>query len=542
MKYIVGLIVSVNLLTSTITYTPQRALRGRDYLDNGQTCNLPHRVLPKTTRQAILVDSSGNAYTAWTNTQCCLALEPNIGGLQFVCRHYSPTGHLNVHQSNAYMAFWVHDMQVYQAEYGNARYPTSVASSSGPHIGFPILDPHTGYWGHMGAQWCDVGWYSSFWASPVDLSGDIGAPRSVGVELPTGDLVFVCDEINGLLPYYTTSPDLISVTLRTTVSSGNLATNSHLWGIDCNGGICYVFWYDLTDVSVWYRATTDGISWTPATEWELTYPSPYASNVFGLSQMAVTDAGNPVLVFDLSDGNDLTYPYSSKVYVSNASGASPIEVSNNGYGVWSYPTICTGGSNIAVIMQVAMDTTLIDSFARHDIFCTSSDDGGSTWSAPYNLTAGVIERPGVPQCAKRMNPASGYAYYFYGVNLVEDHDPYFHIVYDPEGSDPHAWYVGGLAWSGVENAVTIPSRLNLNVRPNPSSGFSNVYYSLTKTGNISLGIFDRLGRNIRTVEPARKTAGTHSLDLDTSELVVGTYFLVLDTEDGTISRSFVVVR
>jgi hypothetical protein len=161
--------------------------RDRDFIDNGGSANQPHRVL-SVNRQAQLVDSSGNAYSAWTNIQNCLAYNPSLGGLEFINRHYSPTGHLNLHQADAGMTFWVHDMEIYQAEYGNARYPTSVASTDA-HTGFPILDPGTGTWGHMGAQWCEGGWYSSFWAAPVDLSGDIGSPRSIGIELPTGDIV-----------------------------------------------------------------------------------------------------------------------------------------------------------------------------------------------------------------------------------------------------------------------------------------------------------------------------------------------------------------
>jgi len=509
--------------------------RGRDYIDDGSSANQPYRAL-SINRQAVLVDSSGNAYSSWTNIQNCLAFNPTLGGLEFVCRNFNPTGHLNAHQADAGMTFWVHDMEIYQAEYGNARYPTSVASTDA-HTGFPILDPGTGTWGHMGAQWCEGGWYSSFWASPVDLSGDIGSPRSVGVELPTGDIVFVCDEVNGLLPYYTMSADL-----QTTVSSGNLASNSQLWGIDCNGGVCFVFWYDLTDLSVWYVSSTDGVTWTTAAQWALTYPSPYTSNVLGWPQMAITDAGDPVLVFDLSDGNDLTYPFSSKVYVSTASGATPVEVSNDGYGVWSYPTIAAGGGDITVVMQCAMDTTLIDSFARHDIWTTSSLDGGSTWSAPLNLTDGLTERPGLPQCAKRVDATNGNFFYFYGVNLAEDHDPYFHCNYDPEGLDPHAWYVGLHPYGIEENVVETPSRLALDVRPNPVSRHTSISYALTTAGDVSLRIFDLLGRNVSTVETSHKNAGVYALNLDTSELANGTYFLILDTDTGKITRSFVVVR
>ena len=522
------------LLMSLVWAVP----RGRDYIDDGSSANLPHRSL--SSRQGTqLVDSSANAYSAWTNIQSCLAFEPTIGALQFVCRHYTTSGHLDVHQADAAFSFWVHDMEVYLAEHGNARYPTSVASDNGPHIGFPILDPITGTWGHMGAQHCAGGWYSSFWSSPVDLSGDIGSPRSIGVKLPTGDLVFVCDNTDNTIPYYTMSADL-----NTTLASGNLASNSQIWGIDCNGGVCYVFWYDVTDLSIWYVSSTDGITWTTATQWVLTYPSPFASNVLNWPQMALTDAGDPILIFDLYDGNDVTYPFSSKVYVSNASGATPVEVSDNTYGVYSYPTIAAGGGNVVVIMQVAMDTTLLDSLAYHDVFCRASDDDGATWDYWVNLTESVTERTGLPQAAKRLDATNGNFFYFYGVNQLVDHDPYWHCAYDPEGLDPHAWFV---CWNEIplgiaENESKTPSRLTLNVRPNPVSRHTSISYALTTAGDVSLQIFDLLGRNVSTVESSYKNAGVYTLNLDTSELANGTYFLVLDTDCGTITRSFVVVR
>jgi hypothetical protein len=498
MRYLVFLLLILGpIYPAEISIAPNKC-RDEKHVNYKGASITERRCLPLRQGNAVLVDS-GCGHSAWTNIQNCLAFNPTVGGLQFVNRHYSPTGHLNVHQADAGMTFWVHDMEIYQAEFGNARYPTSVASTDA-HIGYPILDPGTGTWGHMGAQYCEGGWYSSFWASAVDLSGDIGSPRSVGVELPTGDLVFVCDEITGLLPYYTMSADL-----QTAVSSGNLASNSQLWGIDCNGGICYVFWYDLTDLSVWYASTTDGITWTAETEWQLVYPQPYASNVLNWPQMAVTDAGNPILVFGLYDNDDDTYPFNSKVYVSNASGATPVEVSDDTYGVWSYPTICAGGGNITVVMQCAMDTTLIDSFARHDIFCRASTDGGASWGNSVNLTEGSTNRPGLPQCAKRVDSANGNFFYFYGVSVV-DFDPFYMIVFHPTGHPcTHYWYVG---WHAIPTGITehdrvhTPQPTQLEISPNPFKHLADIRYQISDIRGSVIKIFDATGRLVKSFHPA----------------------------------------
>jgi hypothetical protein len=497
---LVILLSILQLSTGSSISADTNSRRSKNHIDTGRISTVNHRCLPQRQGNAVLVDS-GTPYSGWTNIHHCLAFEPGLGALQFVNRNLSPTGHINVHQADAGITFWVHDMEVYHAQFGVARYPTSVASNNGPHIGFPVLDPGTGTWGHMGAQWCEGGWYSSFWASPVDMSGNIGSPRSIGVQLPTGDLVFVCDNTDNTIPYYTMSADL-----NTPISNGNLASNCQIWGIDCNGDVCHVFWYDLTDFRVYYRTTTDGITWTAETEWQLAYPQPYANNVLSWPQMAVTDAGNPILVFGLYNNDDDTYPFNSKVYVSNASGATPVEVSDNTYGVWSYPTICAGGGNIVVVMQVAMDTTLIDSLARHDIFCRASTDGGATWCSAINITEGVTNRPGLPQAAKRVDTANGDFFYFYGVNLSADHDPYFHVVYDPEGLDLHAWYVG---WHEIPTGITednrtrTPQSTRVEVYPNPFRRTTTIRYTIHDPGyrieNLGLRIYDATGRVVKSV-------------------------------------------
>ncbi|KPK62906.1 hypothetical protein AMJ83_09055 [candidate division WOR_3 bacterium SM23_42] len=414
-------VIFVAALIASLTSVTSHSHK-REYMDDQTNCIATHRVLPQRQGNAVLVDS-GTPYSAWTNIQHCLAFDPITSGLQFVCRNYDPTGHINVHQTNAAFSLWVHDMQIYQAEYGNARYPASIASPDGPYICFPFLNPLTGTWGSVCAQYEEGGWYSSFWAYPVDLGGGIGSPKSIGAELPTGDLVFVLYNVDHTISYYTMSADL-----NNTVASGILASNCQIWGIDCNGGICYVFWYDLTDLSVWYRTTTDGIDWSFAAHWALTYPTPFTHNVLFMPQMAVTDEGDPMLIFDLYDLDDASFPYNAKTYVSTASSDTSIQVSDDSYATSWYPTIAAG-SEIVILMHV-WTNGLEDSLARHDLFIRASSDNGNSWSLPVNLTENEPNRPGLAQLAKRFDPVGRNLCYFYGIDLVVDWDILWQIFFD----------------------------------------------------------------------------------------------------------------
>ncbi|MEO0191119.1 MAG: hypothetical protein ABIL70_05790 [candidate division WOR-3 bacterium] len=124
-------------------------------IDEGGSFLVSHTPVVKRT-DYIPVDSSISGYTMWTQMQECLAYNPILGNLQFVCRHFS-TANINVNQTDSSFSLIVHNPMVYQGTLGSGRYPTSVASNtggsvpSGPHISFPYLFPGP-QWGGMGAQ------------------------------------------------------------------------------------------------------------------------------------------------------------------------------------------------------------------------------------------------------------------------------------------------------------------------------------------------------------------------------------------------------
>jgi len=165
-----------------------------------------------------IVDSAGNGYTLWTQMQECISYNPTLDAIQIVNRAYEPSGCLNVHQAPGYLSYSVNEYAVYNREFGNARYPTSVASGdgsgNGPHISFATLDTITGNWGHAGAQYESGGWFSGSWAPPVDLSGDIGVRKNIGKQLLDGNILFIASTTTDEVIYWTCSPDI-----STTVSS-----------------------------------------------------------------------------------------------------------------------------------------------------------------------------------------------------------------------------------------------------------------------------------------------------------------------------------
>lgn len=82
----------------------------------------------------------------------------------------------------------------------------------------------------------------------------------------------------------------------------------------------------------------------------------------------------------------------------------------------------------------------------------------------------------------------------------------------------------------------------LKIRPNLVSREAAVTFSIPKAMQVSLRLYDIAGRLARDFENRRLSAGTHSMDIDLSDLPLGTYFLVLETPTSRESQSLVVVR
>jgi hypothetical protein len=63
--------------------------------------------------------------------------------------------------------------------------------------------------------------------------------------------------------------------------------------------------------------------------------------------------------------------------------------------------------------------------------------------------------------------------------------------------------------------------------PNPFNPSTTVTYELAKSGNVTLSIFDALGRNVGTLVNAWQEAGRHQVTLNAERLSAGCYYAVL---------------
>jgi hypothetical protein len=98
--------------------------------------------------------------------------------------------------------------------------------------------------------------------------------------------------------------------------------------------------------------------------------------------------------------------------------------------------------------------------------------------------------------------------------------------------------------SEVEELFTsIPQQISLSGNfPNPFNSSTTMEFSLDKPGSVTLTVYDILGREIKTLFNADKTAGKHRILFDASSLPSGVYFYRLRAGDAVETKRMVLLK
>lgn len=101
-----------------------------------------------------------------------------------------------------------------------------------------------------------------------------------------------------------------------------------------------------------------------------------------------------------------------------------------------------------------------------------------------------------------------------------------------------------LGISGANQIPTssLPSSIRMSAFPNPFNPTSTISYSLPKSGNVELKLFDLTGREVNTVQTGFQPAGIHFATINGSSLTSGTYFVRLQSGSTVQTRKVVLLR
>jgi hypothetical protein len=189
-----------------------------------------------------------------------------------------------------------------------------------------------------------------------------------------------------------------------------------------------------------------------------------------------------------------------------------------------------------------------DGYINGEIYRAYSTDNGATWSDYVNMTNTRSPGAAAGNCddedyftvaPKTFDFGSGEQVF---LTYIEDKDAgAYPQTEGVETENPVRCWVHPVP--GIEeNNSTVPINTALSLYPNPAVNTSSVSYALTRSGNMSLSLFDVTGRLVNEIESGSKVAGTYDFDLDVRSLANGTYFVVLDTPTDKVSHSLVIMH
>lgn len=80
------------------------------------------------------------------------------------------------------------------------------------------------------------------------------------------------------------------------------------------------------------------------------------------------------------------------------------------------------------------------------------------------------------------------------------------------------------------------------VAPNPARDQASIRFSLHEASEVTLAVYDALGRRVATIVSGRREAGSHEVTFGAGRYVPGLYVVVLTHRKGILRRSLVLVR
>ena len=90
--------------------------------------------------------------------------------------------------------------------------------------------------------------------------------------------------------------------------------------------------------------------------------------------------------------------------------------------------------------------------------------------------------------------------------------------------------------------ITLPTFMLITNYPNPFNNSTKIKYTLNKSSNISLNIYDIRGNKISEIFKGYRAAGKYEYDFTTENLSSGVYFIILNSGNEIISKKIILLK
>ncbi len=284
-----------------------------------------------------------------------------------------------------------------------------------------------------------------------------------------------------------------------------------------------------------YPYVWDGSATTIAQEenkgWKVVIQSPDLNNE---QPVVVADWRNIEVLGNVSLYNQLTNPFQvNSTFTSHPS----VGFSNDGSVIYvAFSVIQTDTCTVGINNRY---------YHFYDVYLAASTDGGTTWAVDnVTNTADLDEMYPVVAEFGNTNDHCHLTYHSTAVSGSQN--------FGPSGENPQSpTAVVHQIYNKVQRPVSvnnisseIPEKFDLKQNfPNPFNPETKIRFDITKTSNVSLKVYDSMGREIATlINNQTAPVGTNEVTFNASNLSSGVYFYTLSSGDFKMTKKMLLMK
>lgn len=177
-------------------------------------------------------------------------------------------------------------------------------------------------------------------------------------------------------------------------------------------------------------------------------------------------------------------------------------------------------------LQFRYSGAAIDNTPADQLRIMCSDDCGESWQTRETLSGFELTNNGLVPTSYRPNANSIWTPITVSLGSFSS-DANVRVKFRwVSGDRSNNFYVDDITISGSPLGMDdLEGLIDLNVAPNPTTGFTSVTMSLPEEARIRMELVDIMGRSVQDLISRDMTNGTHKFDIDMTSFSSGIYFL-----------------
>jgi len=216
-----------------------------------------------------------------------------------------------------------------------------------------------------------------------------------------------------------------------------------------------------------------------------------------------------------------------------------LSISENGqvvYAIWQGPELV--GTDVTIDETTGLFFT--------DQYHAYSVDGGATWTYGGTLVNKVRIAESFAHAGQHLQLENADAdIYTAHIIYLEDLQAgqSVHASNGAATTNPVIYKTFSFEVTGIEDNNNVVNSFQLNQNyPNPFNPVTTIKYTLPETQNVSLKVYDVLGREVAQLVNTVQTQGTHSINFDASNIASGMYIYTLTAGANSVSKKMMILK